>query len=981
MKDMFQPIDLDATDDPHSPPPDSNAGDRKPAASEFCEFGELFSGPPPPLDIELTVLTNNEGYAAKVFGLDKDGQLTKRSAVAIYEGQADRVAIANLAELRDLIPRLQPTQALCFGVPKLKRARLLTQETLRSGSYPDALARDRDHFSFRQALPGILMLDCDPRPGHAPRGWQEIDEIIAEIIPAWSQTQRLWRASSSAFLYRRDKTELIGMGGWRCYVVVDDASAIPGVGAYIYQRLWETGHGYILISKSGYPLDRSLIDASVWQPERVDFAAEPVLEGDLIRRAPDPELLPGAALLATAGLTAELTVSEWRHSSEMPRKAKEDAKPECLKVRKVYVAERLEILKRERPKTSEKRLQTLLDRAAERHILSSDFVLYRPDGASITVGELLADPEKWHQARFADPLEPEYGDDNRIAYANVDTKAGDDPYIWSHAHGGQRYRLVRESADLTLQTGERPRVLDGALAVLRGRGELFERGGEMVRVAVDSIKVVNDPWLSDYLGRHIRFSTVTHRNEIAVPADPPPWLCQQINAKTGERGLRELDSIITAPTLRPDGSLLCTPGYDEATGLLLRGGSWPRIPECPAPEQLTAAFTVLWTPFAEFPFVSKEDKGVMLACVLTGIMRRSLPKAPAFSFDAPASGSGKTLLAQCSMRICGGPPTVTPACEQEDEMRKRLLAALREGKPAILLDNIRGQFGSAALEAFLTSELYSDRVLGVSQIQMLPTNVLLMISGNNFHPKGDLYRRILQTRIDPESDSPERRSFDLEPLEYCREHRQKLVAAGLTLLRGFVSAGRPRLTKDRLASFERWDDIIRQCVLWIAEKGIADLGDPTACIEAAKQKEPERQKLAAFLEAAASVMKDKWRIADLIRQAGSLLDGAAALQDALDEIAGERGNINPRILGRWIERQDGARIAGFYLERCGTRQRAVLWRIRRYGQHQTSEPRGPESNSPNSQNSLSMSAEAQLATLMTPVANDEPVAVRLRLAN
>jgi hypothetical protein len=326
--------------------------------------------------------------------LNESGQLTKRSAASIYEGHAERVVISNLTELRDLIGRLQPRQALCFGVAKRQRARLLTQETLRSGSYPDAIARDRDHFSFRQALPGILMLDCDSREGWPPRGWQEIDEIIAEIIPAWHQTQRLWRASSSAYLYRRDETQLIGMGGWRCYVVVDDASAIPSLGAFIYQRLWEGGHGYIVVSESGQALDRSLIDASVWQPERVDFAAEPVVEGDVIRRAPEPVLLEGAPFLATAGLTAALTLAEWRASSVTLHKAKDNAKPECLKVRKAFVAKRFEALKQERPKTSEKRLQTLFDRAADHHILSSGFVLHRPDGTSITVGEVLTDPEK-----------------------------------------------------------------------------------------------------------------------------------------------------------------------------------------------------------------------------------------------------------------------------------------------------------------------------------------------------------------------------------------------------------------------------------------------------------------------------------------------------------------------------------------------------------------------------------------------------------
>ena len=643
-------------------------------------------------------------------------------------------------------------------------------------------------------------------------------------------------------------------------------------------------------------------------------------------------------------------------TSEVLRKAREEAKPLCQKARKAYVAERIDALKRELPKISEKALHTLLHRATEHRVLSSDFILYRADGSTITVGEVLADSDKWHECRFADPLEPDYRDDRRIAYANLEPRPGDDAIIWSHAHGGMRYRLVRESAALTLQVGQRPRALDGALAVTRGRGELFERGGEMVRISGDTIRSISDPWLGDYLGRHIRFSALDRNGEL-VPADPPTWLCQQINAKTGERGLRELNGIITAPTLRPDGSLLCTPGYDEGTGLLLRGSGWPHIPETPTNVELVVAFQILWTPFADFPFVTKEDRGVMLACLLTAMVRRSLPHAPAFSFDAPAAASGKTLLGQCVLRLCGAIPTVIPECRDEEELRKRLLAALREGKPGILLDNIRGQFGSAALEAFLTSEHYADRVLGVSAILTLPTNVMLLISGNNFHPKGDLYRRILTARIDAKTDTPERRCFALEPLGYCRDHRQTLVAAGLTLLRGFITAGQPRATSDRLASFELWDDLIRQGVLWFAKQGIADLGDPTACIQSAKEQDPERQKLAAFMDATAAVMGNQaWRVADLVAQADnhtSDLDqtSRAALKDALDEIAGDYGKINRRILGRWIERYNDTRWAGYYLERLGSKQRAAVWRIRTYGDRTIGSGRLTK-NSRNSQNSL-----------------------------
>ena len=681
---------------------------------ELCEFGELFSGPGTTgAGCALTVLSNDKGYATKVFDLDDKGQLRKRSAANIYEGEAERVSISDLKELKELIENLPSSSALCFGTAEKQKARLLTQEALRAGSYPDAIARDREHFSFRKGQPGILMLDCDPHPGKPALHWKDIDQSIAQIVPRWSETGRLWRASSSAFIYTSDGCELIGTGGWRGYAIVDDAAAIPAVGARIYQRLWELGLGNIVISKAGQAFDRSLIDTSVWQPERVDFAAEPVLESGLVRRAPQPVLLGSVPLLASAGIRAALTLREWRQSSELLNKAKQDVEPEVIATRKAFVAAHADALVAQKLNMSEKRLRALWKRAVEHHVLTSDFVLHREDGSTITVGEILADADKWHQARFADPLEPDYRGDKRIAYANLEPEMGSDPYLYSHAHGGICYRLVREAADIKLKKGQRPRVLDSALSVIRGRGDLYERGGEMVRLAGDTVQPLSDPWLSDYLGRHIRFTEEKFQKGtwIELPADPPPWLCQQLNAKSGERGLRELNGIITAPTLRLDGSLLSTPGYDAATGLLLKGSGWPKIPEAPKSEMLPRAFEVVWRPFSKFPFVTKEDRGVMVACILTAVIRRILPRAPAFSFDAPAAGTGKTLLGQCMLRLCGSPPDMVPECRDEEELRKRLLSTLRQGRPGILLDNIRGQFGSAALEGFLTSELYTDRVL------------------------------------------------------------------------------------------------------------------------------------------------------------------------------------------------------------------------------------------------------------------------------
>lgn len=522
-----------------------------------------------------------------------------------------------------------------------------------------------------------------------------------------------------------------------------------------------------------------------------------------------------------------------------------------------------------------------------------------------------------------------------------------------------------DRVEITLKAGERPRVADETIAVIQKSGALYERGGELVRLCKDLVVPVEEHWLADYLGRHIAFyrcSLGKDGEPVRYVTDAPAWLCKVITRKRGcasfsksmplakgggpsqfsrkndailrnLSGLKDLAGIITAPTLRPDGSLLHRPGFDDATGLLLRPGKWPHIPQNPVRDELLAAWNVLWEPVAEFPYASNEDRGVTAAALLTATVRRTLPRAPAFSFDAPTPSSGKTLLATCVAELAGGEVAVVPECRDEEELRKRLLSALREGQPSILLDNIKGQFASSALEAYLTDDYYADRMLGASQMLRLRTNILTLVSGNNFIPRGDLWRRIVTARIDPRVEHAERRSFKFDARKHCREFRQSLVAAALTLLRGFVAAGWPRTTSDRLGSFELWDDMVRQCVLWLNKEGIAELGDPTVSIGKAKEMEPERQKLNSFLEAVRAVMGageagQRWRTADLMQRAeGMLHDNERELRDVLREIAGERNTINSRVLGRWIERQVDIRCGGLFVERAGSMNRAILWRI------------------------------------------------------
>jgi hypothetical protein len=129
------------------------------------------------------------------------------------------------------------------------------------------------------------------------------------------------------------------------------------------------------------------------------------------------------------------------------------------------------------------------------------------------------------------------------------------------------------------------------------------------------------------------------------------------------------------------------------------------------------------------------------------------------------------------------------------------------------------------LAALLTAPTIKDRVLGSSKA--VPNTALILLTGNNLTLAGDLTRRILVGRIDPQTDQPHARRFGFDPLAVCLGARPRLIEAVLTLLRGWLTTGIGRLGQRRMASFERWVDLVRQCVIW-AGRVLTDgyFGDP-----------------------------------------------------------------------------------------------------------------------------------------------------------
>ena len=189
----------------------------------------------------------------------------------------------------------------------------------------------------------------------------------------------------------------------------------------------------------------------------------------------------------------------------------------------------------------------------------------------------------------------------------------------------------------------------------RSKLEVYQRAGCIVRcgtakgknhdgetVIFDRIDRHNVSSLRTVMAQAISFLAT---GKTALPCHPPREYARLL-LDHPEKEYPILHGLISAPTLRANGSVLDRPGYDEQTGLFFdnRGVDFGAIPASPTKDGALAALQELIEPIAKFPFVDEASKSVQLARMLTGVCRTALPTSPLFGYTAPAARTGKSML-------------------------------------------------------------------------------------------------------------------------------------------------------------------------------------------------------------------------------------------------------------------------------------------------------------------------------------------------
>lgn len=397
--------------------------------------------------MQLSVFTSDTPLS-KTFRRGQDGSLEKLAGGKLVRGFVKREAFLDLEGFSKFISGLNGVNALAYGIPKHDEARVLSRKesgSEKGGDLP-VIHRTRESFTWPQGE-GVFMLDHDVRKDRSViLSQEELLDAITKACPALSSAPMLLTHSASSHIYEDGKL-IQGQAGMRIYVRVKDATDIPRAGAALYKRLWLAGFGFIEIGQSGAIYERSLIDASVWTPERLDFAGGAHCEPPYSQCRPDHVLMNEdfEAEAFDTGLIKDLTEREEGRFKNLVWNAKQQAKGAADQKRSEWLLS----LPEDR--------RGVVEASLESGTLPADFVLTSVNGEEFTVKEALADKEKYHGIYVQHPFEPDYQPDNeKLAQLKLDSNPR--PCVHTFAHGGQNFWL--DTAEAAFEEIEAVQVED-----------------------------------------------------------------------------------------------------------------------------------------------------------------------------------------------------------------------------------------------------------------------------------------------------------------------------------------------------------------------------------------------------------------------------------------------------------------------------------------------------------------------------------------
>ncbi|RVT49649.1 phage NrS-1 polymerase family protein [Rubrivivax albus] len=422
---------------------------------------------------------------------------------------------------------------------------------------------------------------------------------------------------------------------------------------------------------------------------------------------------------------------------------------------------------------------------------------------------------------------------------------------------------------------------------------------------VPVIKALTRAELRAHVEARVRFYETTrggHRKFL----DVPPVILDAL-ADRHTSACPRVSGLLAHPLVLPSGEILSGAGL-HATGLFLAGA---QVPGLRAFNQAEAGAALAWlreVHLEGFEFASDLDRDIALAALLTGVQRRVLPMAPGVAILANTQSSGKTTLARrLHVTLTGRDmPVSTFALGNEDEVQKALLAMLMRSPAMVCFDNVPDgyTFQSGSLAAALTASEVNQRLLGGNETVAVPTNVLFALTGNNLSLGNDEVTRWLVVRLAPKHARPEERRFKhADVVGHAIQLRAEVLRHVVGIVAGYLTSD-ARLQLADGTRYARWDEMVRQPLLWAGAHDVAQVFRANA-----EQSEPvraHRALVARLCEAFPDGAEfSAAQIADLASRAFPAPD--PDLREAIEAL-GARDHRSPRSVGRVLKAKVGKAV-------------------------------------------------------------------------
>ena len=430
---------------------------------------------------QITLITKRDVPAlmSKRISLDADGKLkSDGSECRMVTGTTERAFAGTAADLARIIGNCRSDQAIALGALKAELlATVAVTIPKRLDKHPGAITRSRSYIDYRAGMPAWCLIDFDAK-GMPDDIKTNVDaaggmwNALLTVAPELANAARVSRASTSAGLFRTDTNEPVaGSIGMHHYVLVQDGGDIERFLKDLHDRCWLHGFGWHLIGGAGQLLDRSIVDRMVAYGERLCFEGPPLivppLAQDQAKR--EPEAVEGEAVRSDRAMRP-LTEYE-RHRVKEAKAASANALGKsAVEIRNKHDKELAEKISTK----SGMRLATALRLVQARHrgVLYPDVELEFDHLGVVTVGTVLADPDRYVGETLADPMEGvDYGRCKAIVMKGDDGNL----FIHSFAHGRSIYllRYDLKSAKTAFEQGPDAGTVDHAMTIL-GQAELEE---------------------------------------------------------------------------------------------------------------------------------------------------------------------------------------------------------------------------------------------------------------------------------------------------------------------------------------------------------------------------------------------------------------------------------------------------------------------------------------------------------------------------